>query len=242
MVRKLHVKRSCTRQLAFRFRQLQFNQLVCRLFPGFNAARMALQTATAHRTPIAPLKPAPPPLRLFRAVASPDPYSPQHSSTHTHTLTPPQTPTPVDLSSLPAVQELMEASPALTPITALSLLLSQRVTLPHPPDEATAKAVFAMVAQAEDPQLAQDAAAACLEWWGAPMLAAGGGLAPCGFGFWCQSSSCCPTSLTISFTPAFRPAYVCSKCVHIPVRNCTQPDTSQLSLNPLPTHVCTSSN
>ncbi|KAI8475884.1 MAG: hypothetical protein J3K34DRAFT_17298 [Monoraphidium minutum] len=81
-------------------------------------------------------------------------------------------PPTIDAAALPAVQQLLEAAPTLAAWDALRLLLSQRAALPHPADEATARAVFAVACHCSEPQMAQDAAAAFLEWCGAGPLAA----------------------------------------------------------------------
>ncbi len=85
----------------------------------------------------------------------------------------PQAPPAIDFSSLAPVQRLVAAAPALTAWEAMRLLLSQRAALPRRPDEAIARAVFAVACHCEEPQAAQDAAAVLLEWCGAPMAAAG---------------------------------------------------------------------
>jgi hypothetical protein len=96
------------------------------------------------------------------------------SSTPSHGCRP-QPPPVIDVAALPAVQQLAELSPQLTPWEAFRLLLAQRAAMPRPPDEATARAVFAAACHSDEPQLAQDAAAAFLGWCGAGPLAAGEG-------------------------------------------------------------------
>ena len=77
-----------------------------------------------------------------------------------------------DLAELAPVQRLLRAAPHLTAPEAFRLLVSQRAALPRPPDEATARAAFAVACHSPDAAAAEGAAAALLDWCGAPPRAA----------------------------------------------------------------------